>query len=128
MPDAHQFEMFSALSALADRPTYKHESVHSYIAIAITPESHANTNAVTIHRNHDVSFFTQRKELLDQAKSVGLSVSERKDYVDGHRFSHIVLADVQRNTQLFKQFVNDSVAIVTDRYNATGRKKSGEPR
>jgi|SRR6267154_238691 hypothetical protein len=128
MANDFQLEMFATLSALADRATYKHESLNGYIAIAIEAQSYPNTNAVTIHKNHNVSFFTQKRELLDQATSVGFEVSPRPDYVDGHKFHQVAIADVQRNAPLFKQLVNDSVAIVSDRYNATGRKKSGEPR
>ncbi len=129
MPDALQSDMFDTLSVLADTTTYKHASRDGYIAIAIDAPSHPNTNAVTIHKNGDLSFFTKRKELLDQAESVGFKVTDRKkNYVDGYRFSKVTIADVQQNIPLFKQLVIDSVAIVTDRYETKKQKKSGEPR
>lgn len=119
MPNAMQLDMFTKLSALADRPTHHHGSRNGYIAIAIEPESRPNTNAVTIHKNHDVSFFTQDSDLLKKLADSGI---RSVDVANGRpcnqykrRFENVTAQQLMQHQDDFQKLVRDSIQIVLDR-------------
>ena|SRR6266849_6749612 len=119
MPNAMQLDMFTTLSALADRPTYLHKSRDGYIAVSIAPESYPNTNAVTIHKNHAVSFFTEDSDLLKKLADNGMCsvhiTKERPRDQYRHKFKNLTTQQVTQHQDDFQKLVRDSIRIVTDR-------------